>query len=65
MEGKITDVDRFLRRYRCLRLERRNPYWLAFTNDGIELARGTTINSVERNLPDVDYDDIADAEADS
>jgi len=65
MNRKRTDVDRFLRRYRCLRLERRNRYWLARTTDGIELARGTTIDQVERNLPDVDYGDIADAEADS
>ena len=64
MKGKRTDVDRFLRRYRCLRLERQNRYWLATTTDGMEVARGTTINSVERNLPDVDYDNIADAEAD-
>ncbi len=65
MKGKRTDVDRFLRRYRCLRLERRNRYWLATTTDGMEVARGTTLDQVERNLPDVDYNDIADAEADS
>ncbi len=65
MTGKRTDVDRFLRRYRCLRLERRNLYRLATTRDGVEVARGATIGQVERNLSDVDYDDIADAVADS